>query len=84
MMGTVKFFLKETCNNKISRRNGFLALKLSEKEVFISYLEHLWKQLYYLDGQLRHFGILALLKCAQGFQTGMGAYFEAYVLKFQN
>ena len=83
-MGTLKFFLKEICNHKTNRRNGFLALKLSEKEVLIRYLEHLWKILFYLNGQLRHFGFLALLKCAQGSQTGIGAYFDANVLKFQN
>ena len=75
---------KETCNHKINIRNGFLALKLSEKEVLIRYLEHFWKILFYLDGQFRHFGFPALLKCAQGFQTGMGAYFDANALKFQN
>ena len=42
------------------------------------------KNVIYLDGQLRHFGFPGLLKCAQGFQTGMEAYFDANALKFQN
>ena len=79
-----KIITKGTCNHKTNIRNGFLALNLSEKEVFIRYLGHLRKILFYLDGQLHHFGFLALLKCAQGSQTGMGAYFDVNALKFQN
>ena len=83
MVAILDFVIKETSIHPNNVVNGFITLKLVEKEVLWVFIACFVQNISVNMATGGHFGFPVLSRAARLLQTGVGAYSETNTLKYQ-